>query len=81
MNRILNVLIALDIFVFALITFGGSQRNETISAAAWSLEQDGKWQGKLFRPIIDFLFSPLQKDHCHKAFLSERISGILSTPY
>jgi len=69
--RILRILIALDIFVFALLTIGGSRRNETISSAAWSLELDGKWQGKLFRPVIDFLFRPLQKDHCRKAWLVE----------
>lgn len=70
-NRILTILIALDIFVFALITLGGSKRNETISAAAFELERDGKWQGKLFRPIIDFLMSGLEKDHCHRAWLIE----------
>lgn len=41
--RLLRILIALDVFVFALLTVGGSKRNETISAAAWSLEIDGKW--------------------------------------
>jgi len=70
--RILRILIALDIFVFALLTLGGAKRNETISAAAWSLEMDDKWQGKLFRPIIDFLFSLLQKDHCRKCWLEEQ---------
>jgi len=40
--------------------------------AAWSLEMDDKWQGKLFRPIIDFLFSLLQKDHCRKCWLEEQ---------
>jgi len=69
--RILRILIALDIFVFALVTLGGAKRNETISSAAYSLELDDKWQGKLFRPIIDFLFSLLQKDHCFKAWLME----------
>jgi len=64
-------LIALDIFVFALLCFGNVKRGETISAAAWSLEMDGKWQGKLFRPIIDWLFSPLQKDHCLQAWMIE----------
>jgi len=71
-SRILRILIALDIFVFALLTLGGSKRNETISAAAWSLEMDGKWQGKLFRPIIDWLFSRLQKNHCLECWLEEK---------
>jgi len=69
--RILRILVALDILAFALLTLGGAKRNETISAAAWSLELDGKWQGKFFRPVIDFLFSALQYDHCHKAWLIE----------
>jgi len=69
--RILHILIALDVFIFALLTLGGSKRNETISAAAWSLEMDDKWQGKFFRPIIDFLFKPFQKDHCLKCWLEE----------
>lgn len=70
-RRILTILIALDIFVFAVITLGGTKRNETISAAAWELERDGKWTGKLFRPLIDFLFSAIQHNHCHEAWLIE----------
>jgi len=70
--RLLRILIALDIFVFALLTLGGAKRNESISAAAWSLEMDDKWQGKLSRPIIDWLFRPLQKDHCLNAWLVEQ---------
>jgi len=70
-DRLLRILIALEIFVFALLTLGDAKRNETISSAAWSLEQNGKWQGKLFRPLIDWLFSRLEKDHCMKAWLTE----------
>ena len=64
MKRLFNVLVALDIFVFALITLGNGDRGETISAAAWGLESRGRWQGKLFRPIIDGLFFFVQKNHC-----------------
>jgi len=71
-TRLLRILVAADIFAFALLTLGGAKRNETISAAAWSLEQDGKWQGKLFRPLIDWLLGWLEKNHCHKAWLAER---------
>jgi len=70
--RILRILVALDIFVFALLTLGGAKRNESISAAAWSLYLDDKWQGNLFVPIIDFLFRPFQKDHCLNAWLVEQ---------
>jgi hypothetical protein len=71
-SRILRIAVAFDIFIFAVLTLGGARRNETISAAAWSLEGDGKWQGKVFRPFIDLLFSPFQKDHCANAWLSEK---------
>lgn len=76
-RRILNILIALNQFVFSIITLGGSRPDETMSAAAWRLEQEGRWQGKVFRPFIDFLFSPLETDHCYKAYLSElrRLQG------
>ncbi len=71
-DRVLRILIASDVFVFAILTLGGAKRNETISAAAWSLEGAGKWQGRVFRPLIDWLFSPFQKDHCAQAWLAER---------
>lgn len=70
-TRLLRILIAFDIFVFALLTLGGSKRNETISAAAWSLELDGKWQGRVFRPLIDWLFTCLERDHCQQSWLTE----------
>lgn len=69
-NRIVRILIALDIFVFAIITLGNVKRNETISAACWGLEQDGKLMGRIFRPIVDTLlwFDP---NHCADAWLHE----------
>ena len=70
-NRILRILIALDIFVFALLTLGDARRNETISAAAWSLEQDGKLLGRIFRPLIDALFF-FDPSHCAVSFLDEQ---------
>jgi hypothetical protein len=70
--RIFNLLVALDIFLFALITLGGSKRNQTMSACAWDMEQAGKWQGKLLRPLIDDLFSHLELNHCRSAYENER---------
>lgn len=69
-QRILNILIALDQLVFALITLGSSAPDETMSAAAYRLEQQGRWHGRVFRPLIDalFFFDPL---HCRKAYESE----------
>lgn len=48
-RRIINFLVSLDQLVFSVITLGDSDPDETISAAAWRLEQNGRWQGKLFR--------------------------------
>ena len=69
-RRALNLLIALDQFVFCLLTLGHSYPDETISAWAWRAESAGKWQGKLLRPLIDaiFWFDP---DHCMSSFISE----------
>lgn len=73
--RILTILIALDVFAFALLTLGNCKRDETISSAAWSLELDGKLLGKVFRPVIDALFSAVEADHCRLSFKSERQTG------
>ena len=70
-KRILNILISLDQFLFSIITLGGSDPDETMSAAAWRLEQEGRLQGKIFRPIIDTLFW-FDKDHCKRAWLNEQ---------
>ena len=69
--RLLRILIALDIFIFAVLTLGDARRNETISAAALSLELDGKWQGRLFRPLIDWLMTLIERDHCFQSWLAE----------
>ncbi len=70
-QRLLAILIALDIFVLACITFGGSRRNETISSCLWTLERDGKWMGRIGRPLVDWLFSPLESHHCYVSWLVE----------
>lgn len=70
--RALNLLIALDQFLFCLVCLGGSSPDETASAAAWRLEAQGRWQGKFFRPLIDWLFHRWQQDHCLCAYYSER---------
>jgi len=41
-----------------------------MSAAAWRLEQKGRWQGKLLRPLIDKLFW-FDPDHCRTSHESE----------
>ena len=68
--RILILLIAIDHLVLVLMTLGNCKRGETLSAAAWSLEQDGKRAGRIFRPLIDgiMFFDPY---HCRKAHEAE----------
>lgn len=70
-RRILNLLIAIDQLLWVVFTLGNGYPDETISAAAWRMEQQGKLAGKLLRPFIDFIFSALEKDHCFVSFESE----------
>lgn len=72
MNRILNLLIAIDQLVYVIVTLGIGMPDETLSSAAWRTEQQGKILGRFFRPVIDWLFWPIQRHHCYQAFLSER---------
>ena len=76
-TRALHVLIALDAFIFVLLTLGAAYPGETISSAAWRLELQGRWQGRVFRPFIDWLFSGLQAGHCAGAYRNERTGARL----
>ena len=68
-RRIKNLLIALDQLIYVVITLGAGMPDETMSAAAYRMEKEGKPFG-FFRSLIDMLlwFDP---DHCHQAYLSE----------
>ena len=70
-TRLMNVLVAIDQLLWVLVTFGNGYPDETISAALWRMEQQGKIAGRVFRPLVDLLFRPIEKDHCRKAWLSE----------
>ena len=70
-QRILNILIAIDQLAWVLLTLGRGHPDETISAASWRMEQQGKLAGRILRPLIDVLFRPLERDHCRLAFESE----------
>lgn len=70
-RRIKNIFISIDQTLYSFITLGNSGPDETMSSAAWRLEVEGRWQGKVFRPTIDFLFSWLEKNHCYNSYLSE----------
>jgi hypothetical protein len=71
-DRGLNILIALDQFLFCVVTLGGSYPDETASSAAWRMEKQGKFFG-FTRPLIDALFWVLQKEHCKKSYESEML--------
>ena len=73
-----NIAIALDQLVNAL---RGGSPDETLSAAAWRTEQKGRLLGRIFRPAIDLLVMPLERDHCRKSFESERNGRHLPKEY
>ena len=75
---LLNVAIAIDQTLNAL---RGGSPDETLSAAAWRTEQKGRLLGRVFRPLIDLAFLPLEKDHCRTAFESERNGRHLPEEY
>jgi len=66
-SYIIRVLVAIDILLMAIL---GGKRNETLSACAWSLEQDGKLLGLIFRPLIDLVFF-LEPYHCFITYSKE----------
>lgn len=80
-QRTLNVLIALDQLLYVLLTLGAGSPDETLSAAAWRTEQAGKLGGRIFRPLIDLLFLPVEREHCRKAYESERLGHQLPPEY
>ena len=70
-RRILNLLIALDQLAWVILTLGNGMPDETISAAAWRMESQGKRAGRMLRPLIDALFRPFERDHCRNAYNAE----------
>ena len=80
-QRILNILISLDQLAYVLLTLGEGSPDETLSAAAWRTEQSGKLGGRIFRPLIDLLFCPIERDHCYRAYLAERNGAQLPKEY
>ena len=70
-RRLWNVLVSIDQLFYVLVTLGYGNPDETLSSAAYRTEKDGKLLGKFFRPIIDWLFSWKEENHCHDAFNRE----------
>ena len=69
-RRLLNIAIAFDQLAWVLLTLGNGLPDETISAAAWRMESQGKRAGIWLRPLIDTLFW-FDPDHCKSAYNSE----------
>jgi hypothetical protein len=72
--RLFILLLALDHLILAIGTFGNCRRGEYISSAAWSLEMQGKWQGRLWRPVIDWIFLTIGgvPHHCRDSWRGQK---------
>ena len=80
-QRLLNLMIALDQLLYVLLTLGAGHPDETLSAAAWRTEQSGKLGGRIFRPLIDLMFLPLEREHCRRAYEAEKHGAQLPKEY
>lgn len=69
-QRILNFLIAVDQLAYVCITLGKGNPDETMSSAAWRLEQEGHLSGRVFRPLVDTLFW-FDPEHCKTSYEAE----------
>jgi hypothetical protein len=64
-----------------VLTLGKGMPDETISAAAYRMEQQGKLAGRVLRPLLDAIFWPIERDHCRMSFESEMPGGQLPGTY
>lgn len=69
-TRLLHFLIALDRLLYVALTLGYGSPDDTLSSAAWRMEAKGRWQGRVFRPLIDWLFASFEPDHCQRSYFS-----------
>lgn len=69
-RRALNLLIALDQWLWCLVTLGHADPDMTLSASAYRSEVLGKLWARVARPVIDMLFF-FDPHHCHKSYLAE----------
>jgi hypothetical protein len=74
-------MIAIDQLLWVVLTLGKGYPDETISAAAWRMEQQGRLAGRILRPLIDVLFLPLERDHCRLSYESELRGAHLPAAY
>jgi hypothetical protein len=72
-SRVLKILIAFDKLVYQIITLGYGSEFDTISSAAYRMEQKGRWIGQISRPVIDWIFDKLgDPDHCFTSYISAK---------
>jgi hypothetical protein len=45
------------------------------------MERQGKIAGRVLRPLVDLLFSPIERDHCRRSFESEVRGAHLPAAY
>lgn len=64
-----------------LNTLLGGMADETLSAAAYRTERKNRLLGIAFRPLIDLIFLPIEREHCRKAYESERRGSQLPKEY
>lgn len=69
-RRPLHLAIAVDQLLWVLLTLGHGSPDETLSAALWRMQLAGKWQGRVFRPLVDLLFW-FDIEHCRTSFDAE----------
>lgn len=70
-QKILSILIAIDIWVMYWIFFG--KRGETMSAAAWNAHITGRFWGWTHH-LIDLIFYPFERNHCCESWMA--VKGI-----
>lgn len=77
-----QLLIAIDQLLNVLVTpFQRSAwADETLSARAYRADRDGKVFGRVFRPMIDWLFF-WQQAHCYQAYERERLRMQIAPEY
>ena len=69
----MNILVIFDKLVYQLITLGYGSRFDTVSSAAYRMEQKGRLIGKLSRPVIDWVFYKFGRGrHCFVSYISAK---------
>lgn len=68
LNYFINILLAIDQLGTTLV---GGYPDETLSSYAYRLQQQKKLGGRVFAPIINFIFF-WQKNHCKGSYEDER---------